>query len=80
MSHNSPNYLVATQETGLPVEVVPPPQPTINNPTTGLQNGNSPTEIITAVAVLIGAITGLVKALLPLWLKKQHQKRKKDVV
>jgi hypothetical protein len=39
-------------------------------------SGNSAADIITAVAVLIGAITGLAKALLPVWLKKQRQKTK----
>ncbi len=75
MSNNSPNYLTSNQQTGTPVEVLPP-QATINNPQTGLQDGNSAIDVITAVAVLIGAITGLVKALLPLWLKKQPQKTK----
>ncbi len=76
MKNNSTNYLASTQEIGLPVEVITPPKPLIDNPTTGLQNGNSPAEIITAVAVLIGAITGLIKALLPLFLKKQRSKTK----
>jgi len=75
MNNNSPNYLTNTQQTGIPVEVIPP-QPTINNPQTRLPDGNSAADMITAVAVLIGAITGLVKALLPLWLKKQQQKTK----
>jgi hypothetical protein len=75
MNNNSPNYLTNSQQTGVPIEVVPP-QSTINNPQTRLPDSNSAADIITAVAVLIGAITGLVKALLPLWLKKQRQKTK----
>jgi hypothetical protein len=73
MSRNFPNYPTNNQQIGVPVEVVPP-QSTINNPQTRLPDGNSTADIITAVAVLIGAITGLIKALLPLWLKKQRQK------
>ena len=76
MKKNSTNYLASTQEIGLPVEVIKPPQQLIDNPITGLQDGSSPAEIITAVAVLIGAITGLIKALLPLFLKKQRSKTK----
>jgi len=73
MNNNRTNYLASNQATGLPVEVVPA-QPRIDNPPTGLRDGNSAADIITAVAVLVGAITGLIKALLPLWLKKQRQK------
>ncbi|RCJ24746.1 hypothetical protein A6770_03555 [Nostoc minutum NIES-26] len=75
MNNNRTNYLASTQQTGLPIEVILP-QPTINNPQTELRDGNSAADIITAVAVLIGTITGLVKALLLLWLKKQRQKSK----
>lgn len=76
MRNNLTNYLGSTQAAGLPVEVVTPPQPLIDNPTTWLRDGNSAAEIITALAVLLGSITGLVKVLLPLLLKKQRTKIK----
>ncbi len=60
-----------------PIEVVNPNPSPIANPDTWMRNGDSPAEIITAVAVLIGAITGLLQVLLPHLLKPSQQQANK---
>jgi hypothetical protein len=60
-----------------PIEVVNPNPSPIANPDTWMRNGDSPAEIITAVAVLIGAITGLLQVLLPHLLKRSQQQANK---
>jgi len=37
----------------------------MENPSNWMRDGDSPAEIILAIAVLIGAIAGLVKVLVP---------------
>lgn len=70
--NNTTTSLVPSSQTQ-PIEVVNPNQEPIANPHTWMRNGDSPAEIITAVAVLIGAVTGLLQAVLPHLLKQSRQ-------
>jgi hypothetical protein len=70
--NNTTTNLIPSEQTQ-PIEVVNPNPSSVANPTTWIHNGNSPADIITAVAVLIGAITGLLQVLLPYLLKQSHQ-------
>ncbi len=48
-----------------PIEVVNPNLSPIDNPASWMRNGDSPAEIITAVAVLVGAHWCQLKEILP---------------
>jgi len=76
MNNATPN-LVPSKQTQ-PIEVVNPHPSPIANPATWMRNGDNPAEIITAVAVLIGAITGLLQAVLPHLLKQSRQQTNKN--
>jgi len=56
---------VQSEQTIQPVELVTPSQTPIESPSNWMRDGDSPAEIILAIAVLIGAIAGLVKVLVP---------------
>lgn len=71
MNNPSTNLIPSSQTQ--PIEVVNPNQEPIANPATWMHNGDSPAEIITAVALLIGAVTGLLQVLLPHLLKPSRQ-------
>jgi hypothetical protein len=75
--NNATTNLVPSKQTQ-PIEVVNPNPSPIANPATWMRNGDSPAEIITAVAVLIGAITGLLQAVLPHLLKQSRQQINKN--
>ncbi len=68
----------APSEPTLPIEVVNPNLSPIDNPASWMRNGDSPAEIITAVAVLVGAMTGLLQVLLPHLLKHSRKRRSKN--
>ncbi len=70
--NNATTNLVPSSQTQ-PIEEVNPNPSSVANPATWMHNGNSPAEIITAVAVLIGAVTGLLQVLLPHLLKPSRQ-------
>jgi hypothetical protein len=70
--NNTTTNLVPSEQTQ-PIEVVNPNPSSVANPATWMHNGESPAEIITAVAILIGAITGLLQVLLPHLLKPSRQ-------
>jgi hypothetical protein len=70
---NNTTTNLAPSEQTQPIEVVNPNQEPIANPATWMHNGDSPAEVITAVAVLIGAVTGLLQVLLPYLLKQSRQ-------
>ena len=61
-----------------PIEIVNPNLSPIDNPASWMRNGDSPAEIITAVAVLVGAMTGLLQVLLPHLLKHSRKQRSKN--
>ncbi len=65
---------VKLEQTNQPIQLVTPPQPHIENPTTWMRGGNSQAEIILAVAVLISSISGLLQVLLPVILRQPHKK------
>lgn len=50
------------------IELVTPAQPVIDSPASWMKDGNSPAEIILAIAILVGSLTGLVKVVLPVFL------------
>lgn len=58
------------EQTIQPVELVPPSQTPMEHPSTWMREGNSPAEIILAIAVLIGAIAGLLNVLVPVMRKE----------
>ncbi|MFP4123451.1 hypothetical protein [Coleofasciculus sp.] len=62
---NRQTPLVQSEQTIQPVELITPSQTPIENPSNWMRDGDSPAEIILAIAVLIGAIAGLVKILVP---------------
>ena len=70
--NNTTTNLVPSSQTQ-PIEVVNPNPSSIDNPATWMHKGDSPAEIITAVALLIGAVTGLLQVLLPHLLKPSQQ-------
>jgi len=61
-----------------PIEIVNPNLSPIDNPASWMRNGDSAAEIITAVAVLVGAMTGLLQVLLPHLLKHSRKQRSKN--
>ncbi len=71
---NQPTIPIKLEQTNQPIQLVTPPQPHIENPTTWMPTGNSQAEIILAVAVLISSISGLLQVLLPLLLQQPHKK------
>jgi hypothetical protein len=75
--NNTTTNLVLSEQTQ-PIEVVNPNLSPIDNPASWMRNGDSPAEIITAVAVLVGAMTGLLKVLLPHLLKHSHKRKNKN--
>ncbi|MEQ8999136.1 MAG: hypothetical protein RID53_21770 [Coleofasciculus sp. B1-GNL1-01] len=50
------------------IAVVTPAQPVLHSPASWMKDGNSPAEIILAIAILVGSLTGLVKVVLPVFL------------
>ncbi|OLT58663.1 hypothetical protein [Moorena bouillonii] len=52
------------------IALVEQPQPLMDNPALWLKNGDSPAEMILAIAVLVGALTRLIQVVGP-WFKKQ---------
>ncbi len=75
---NNTTTNIAPSEPTQPIEVVNPKPSLIANPATWIRNGDSPAEIITAVAVLVGAMTGLLQVLLPHLLKQSRKKTNKN--
>ncbi|NEP29154.1 hypothetical protein [Moorena sp. SIO3I6] len=53
------------------VALVEQPQPLIEDLAFFLKNGDSPTAIIVATAVLLLALTRLLQEVLPYWMKKK---------
>ena len=62
---NRQTPLVQSEQTIQPVELITPSQTPMENPSNWMRDGDSPAEIILAIAILIGAIAGLVKVLVP---------------
>jgi len=58
------------EQTIQPVELIPPSQTPMEPPSTWMREGNSPAEIILAIAVLIGAIARLLNVLVPVMRKE----------
>jgi hypothetical protein len=75
MENTQPTF-VKPDQTMQPVQLVTPPQPHIENPTTWMRGGNSQAEIILAVAVLISSISGLLQVLIPVMLRQPHKNTK----
>ena len=75
---NNTTTNLVTSEPTQPIEVVNPNLSPIDNPASWMRNGDSPAEIITAVAVLVGAMTGLLKVLLPHLLKYSRKRKNKN--
>ncbi len=75
---NSTTTNLVPSEPTQPIEVVNPNLSPIDNPASWMRNGDSPAEIITAVAVLVGAMTGLLQVLLPHLLKHSRKRRSKN--
>ena len=75
--NNTTTNLVLSEQTQ-PIEVVNPNLSPIDNPASWMRNGDSAAEIITAVAVLVGAMTGLLQVLLPHLLKHSRKQRSKN--
>lgn len=48
--------------------------PVTENPSTWLKEGDSPAEILLAVAVLLSSLAGLLKVLIPLFVKPKNPK------
>ena len=65
MMDNRQTPLVQSEQTIQPVELITPSQTPMENPSNWMRDGDSPAEIILAIAILIGAIAGLVKVLVP---------------
>lgn len=64
------------EPTNQSIQLVAPPQAYIESPSSWMRNGDSPAEIILAVAVLIGAIAALLQVLVPVMLRQPHEKTK----
>lgn len=62
------------EQTNQPIQLVTPPRPQLENPTTWMRYGNSQAEIILAVAFLISSISGLLQVLIPVMLRQPHKK------
>ncbi|MEQ8537214.1 MAG: hypothetical protein RIB93_07100 [Coleofasciculus sp. D1-CHI-01] len=60
---------VQLEQTNQPIELVTPSQIPMEPPSTWMRDGNSPAEIILAIAVLIGAIARLLNVLVPVMRK-----------
>ncbi len=73
MMENLKTTPVKLEQTNQPIQLVTPPQPHIENPTTWMRGGNSQAEIILAVAVLISSISGLLQVLIPVMLRQPHK-------
>lgn len=73
---NQPTTPVQLEQTSQPIQLVTPPQPHIESPATWMRTGNSQAEIILAVAVLIGSISGLLQVLIPLLLQQPQKQTK----
>jgi hypothetical protein len=73
---NRPTTPVKTEQAIQPVQLVTPPQAQIESPSTWMRQGDSPAEIILAVAFLIGAIAGLLQVLVPVMLQQPPKKTK----
>jgi len=71
---NQPTTPVKAEQTNQPIQLVTPPQAHIENPATWMRGGNSQSEIILAVAVLISSISGLLQVLIPVILRQPHKK------
>lgn len=72
--NNSTTNLVQPELITQPIELVEPPQCLIESPDTWMRDGNSPAEIILAVAVLVGAIAGLLRVLVPVMTPRSSDK------
>ncbi|MBE9128609.1 hypothetical protein IQ257_23720 [Coleofasciculus sp. LEGE 07092] len=62
-----------SEQTIQPIQLVTPPQTQIESPSTWMRDGNSPAEIILAIAVLIGAIATLLNVLVPVMLQQSQK-------
>jgi hypothetical protein len=63
-------------ETIQPVQLVTPAQAQPDTANVSLTDGNSPVAVIMAISVLIGAIAGLIKVLVPVMLQQPQKKTK----
>lgn len=59
-----------------PLQLVTPAQAQPDNANVSLTDGNSPVAVIMAISVLIGAIAGLIKVLVPVMLQQPQKKTK----
>ena len=57
------------EQTIQPIELITPSQIPMEPPSTWMRDGNSPAEIILAIAVLISAIARLLNVLVPVMRK-----------
>jgi hypothetical protein len=64
------------QQTNQPVQLVTPAQAQPDSANVSLTDGNSPVAVIMAISVLIGAIAGLIKVLVPVMLQQAQKKTK----
>ena len=74
--NNITTTLIQSESTTQPVELISPSSSHIDSPATWMRDGDSPAEIIMAVAVLVGAIAGLLQVLVPVILRMPHKKTK----
>ena len=65
-----------TEPTNQPIQLVTPPQVQPDSANVSLTDGNSPVAVIMAISVLIGAIAGLIKVLVPVMLQQPQKKTK----
>ena len=73
MNKLTTNFLHSEQTTQF-VEVLPTPQPLIESPASWMKDGDSPGEIILALAFLVGALTRLLQVLIIARHKPSHDK------
>jgi hypothetical protein len=68
--NNYPKKPAQLEQINQPIELITPSQIPMEPPSTWMRDGNSPAEIILAIAVLIGAIAGLLNVLVPVMRKE----------
>ena len=64
------------EQTNQPIQLVTPAQAQPDSENVSLTDGKSPVAVIMASSVLIGAITSLIKVLVPVMLQQPQKKTK----